>query len=283
MSAWLAHSLAEQGRYAAADRCLADILRHPHVSPITQVSVLPVAGVLAARRGRDGTGALDKAMAIAVRTGETQRLVPAAAACAEAAWIAGRPPDLVAAIDRAWPAAVAHPHPWGLGELSWWLRLGGEDRPVGAPLARPFALMLAGEHRAAAAAWEALGCPLWSAYALAFSPEIRDAQQCLDGLDKLGAAAVRRAVLRDRHARGLAVPRGPRPARRANPAGLTAREVEVLGLIAEGLSYAEVADRLILSEKTVGHHVSSVLRKLNEPTRSRAVATALRLGIIPPR
>jgi DNA-binding NarL/FixJ family response regulator len=57
----------------------------------------------------------------------------------------------------------------------------------------------------------------------------------------------------------------------------------VLGLLADGLSYAEVAGRLILSKKTVGHHVSAVLRRLGETIRSRAVATALRLGIIPPR
>ena len=94
---------------------------------------------------------------------------------------------------------------------------------------------------------------------------------------------MRHAVLRARRAQGLTVPRGPRSASRANPAGLTAREVEVLGLLAEGLSYAEVAERLILSEKTVGHHVSAVLRKLSEPTRSRAVAAALRRGIIPPK
>ncbi len=67
---------------------------------------------------------------------------------------------------------------------------------------------------------------------------------------------------------------------RANPSGLTTREVEVLGLLADGLSYAEVAEHLIVSQKTVGHHVSSVLRKLGEPTRSRAVAAALRRGII---
>jgi len=81
----------------------------------------------------------------------------------------------------------------------------------------------------------------------------------------------------------LTVPRGPRPASRGHPAGLTAREIEVLGLVADGLSYAEVAERLILSEKTVGHHVSAVLRKLSEPTRSKAVATALRLGIMQQR
>jgi DNA-binding CsgD family transcriptional regulator/tetratricopeptide (TPR) repeat protein len=283
MTAWLARSLAGQGQYATAERHLADVLRDPHVSPITQVSALPVVGALEARRGRDRTGALDEALAIAVRTGESMRLVPVAAARAEAAWIAGRPEDLVADVDRAWAVAVTHPQPWELGELSWWLLLAGDRRPLPAPLASPFALMLAGEHRAAAAEWEGLGCPLWSAYALAFSPELTDAQQCLDVLGRLDVPAVRRAVLRDRRALGLALPRGPRPASRANLAGLTARETEVLQLLADGLSYAEVAEQLVLSEKTVGHHVSAVLRKLREPTRSRAVARALRLGVIPPR
>jgi DNA-binding CsgD family transcriptional regulator/tetratricopeptide (TPR) repeat protein len=283
LTALLARSLAEQGQYTAAERCLADILRRPHVSPVTRVIALPVAGVLAARRDRDGAGTLDEALVLAVQTGESQRLVPVAAARAEAAWIAGRTPDLVAEIDRAWSGAVAHPHLWEQGELSWWLHLAGEDRPGGAPLAPPFALMLAGEHRAAAGQWQALGCPLWSAYALAFSPDTRDAQESLDILAGLGAPAVRRAVLRDRRAHGLTMPRGPRPASRANPAGLTAREAEVLQLLADGLSYAEVAGQLVLSEKTVGHHVSAVLRKLGEPTRSRAVAAALRLGVIQPR
>jgi DNA-binding CsgD family transcriptional regulator/Tfp pilus assembly protein PilF len=283
MSAWLAHSLVEQGQYAAAEQYLADILRHPHLSPITRASALPVAGVLAARRGGDGTGQLDEALLIAVHTGEPQRLVAVTTARAEAAWIAGRIADVAAEIDRAWPNAVAHPQPWDLGELCWWLRLAGDDRRIPTPVAEPFALMLADRYRAAAGEWQELGCPLWAAYALAFSPKTQEAQQCLDILDHLGAAAVRHAVLRARHARGLPVPRGPRPTSRANPAGLTAREVEVLGLLADGLSYAEVAERLILSEKTVGHHVSAVLRKLGEPTRARAVAAALRLGVIPPR
>jgi DNA-binding CsgD family transcriptional regulator/tetratricopeptide (TPR) repeat protein len=283
MTAWLARSLAEQGRYDLAGRHAAGVLRYPHLSPITRVSALPVAGVLAARCGRDGSAALDEALPIAAATGESQRLVPVAAARAEAAWIAGRTADLVTDIDRAWPAVLAHPQPWDLGELAWWLYVAGDRRPLDVPVARPFALMLEGGHRAAASQWRDLGCPLWSAYALAFSPGTGDAQECLDILAGLGATAVRDAVLRDRHARGLRVPRGPRQASRTSPAGLTARETEVLVLLADGLSYAEVAERLVLSEKTVGHHVSSVLRKLGEPTRSRAVAAALRLGIIPPR
>lgn len=283
MTAWLARSLAEQGQYAAAERHVAGVLRHPHLSPITQVSALPVAGALAARRGSDGAAALDEALPIAIQTGESQRLVPVAAARAEAAWIAGRTADVGTEVDRAWPVVLAHPQPWDLGELAWWLSVAGAGRQLPAPVAPPFALMLDGAHRAAASEWQALGCRLWSAYALAFSPDTGDAQECLDILAGLGATAVRHAVLRDRHARGLRVPRGPRQARRSSPAGLTARETEVLVLLADGLSYAEVAERLVLSEKTVGHHVSSVLRKLREPTRSRAVAAALRLGFIPPR
>jgi DNA-binding CsgD family transcriptional regulator/Tfp pilus assembly protein PilF len=283
MSAWLARLRAEQGQYPAAEHYLAGIMRHPRLSTITHVCALAVTGVLAARYGGEGVTALDDALPIAVQTGEPQRLVPVAAARAEAAWIAGDTSEVAAEIDRAWAAAGAHTRPWDLGELSWWLRATGDSRQIPGPVARPFALMLTNDHRAAAQEWQALGCPLWAAYALAFSPEIRDAQECLDILDRLHALAVRHAVLRDRRARGLAIPRGPRPASRANPAGLTAREVEVLQLLAEGLSNAEVADRLILSAKTVSHHVSAVLRKLGEPTRSRAVATALRQGVIPPR
>ncbi len=86
MIAWRARLLAERGQYAAADRCLAEVMRHPHVAPITRVSALPVAGVLAPRRGDgDGGAALDEGIALAVRTGEAQRLGPVAAARAEAA------------------------------------------------------------------------------------------------------------------------------------------------------------------------------------------------------
>ncbi|HEX6855313.1 MAG TPA: AAA family ATPase [Streptosporangiaceae bacterium] len=294
MTAWLARVRAEQGEYAAADARLAEVLRHPQLSPLTRICALVVAGPLAARRGMDAAAALDEAMALAAGTGEVQRLAPVAAARAEAAWLAGCLADVAAEVDRVWPAVVAHPDPWDAGELRWWRALAGgadpgdgpaagpEGGPEGGPAAVPFALMLAGEHRAAADRWQELGCPLWAAYALAFSAQPRDVQDCLEILDRLELPAVRAAVLRDRHARGLMVPRGPRASSRANPSGLTTREAEVLALLAEGLSYAEVAQRLVLSRKTVSHHVSAVLRKLGEPSRTRAVATAQRRGLLPP-
>ncbi|MGB8876894.1 MAG: LuxR C-terminal-related transcriptional regulator, partial [Solirubrobacteraceae bacterium] len=79
------------------------------------------------------------------------------------------------------------------------------------------------------------------------------------------------------------VPRGPRPRTRENEAGLTPRELEVLALLAEGLRNAQIAKRLVVSERTVDHHVSAILGKLQVRSRSEASARAARLGIVPPR
>src|SRR5204863_7275481 len=70
------------------------------------------------------------------------------------------------------------------------------------------------------------------------------------------------------------VPRGPRASTRANPAGLTSRELEVATLLAQVLTNAEIADQLIVAQKTVDHHVSSVLTKLGVSTRRHVVSAA---------
>jgi pimeloyl-ACP methyl ester carboxylesterase/DNA-binding CsgD family transcriptional regulator len=61
---------------------------------------------------------------------------------------------------------------------------------------------------------------------------------------------------------------------------LSTREREVLGLIAAGLSDADIADQLVLSRHTVHRHVANVRRKLRQPSRAAAVAEASRLGLI---
>ena len=88
-------------------------------------------------------------------------------------------------------------------------------------------------------------------------------------------------MLHERGVRG--VPRGPRRVTQHNPASLTAREIEVLALIAQGLRNTDVAERLFLSPKTVDHHVSAILRKLDVRTRGEASAEAARLGLTSPR
>ena len=95
------------------------------------------------------------------------------------------------------------------------------------------------------------------------------------GHDAAAAELARR--LRERGVRS--VPRGPRPRTRENPAGLTARELEVLALLAQGLRNSQIAKRLVVSERTVDHHVSAVLRKLDVRSRGEAGAEARRLGL----
>jgi DNA-binding NarL/FixJ family response regulator len=106
-------------------------------------------------------------------------------------------------------------------------------------------------------------------------------RRALPGFQDLGAVAAAARVsrsLREGGARG--VPTGPRPATRENPAGLTPRQVEVLRLVAEGLRNADIAARLFVSERTVDHHVSSILGKLRVKTRGQASAEAARLGLL---
>jgi DNA-binding NarL/FixJ family response regulator len=79
------------------------------------------------------------------------------------------------------------------------------------------------------------------------------------------------------HELGLRVPRQPRETTRANPARLTDRELEVLALLAEGLTNAEIAERLVVSPRTAEHHVAAVLRKLGAPTRREAARRATEL------
>jgi DNA-binding NarL/FixJ family response regulator len=107
---------------------------------------------------------------------------------------------------------------------------------------------------------------------------LRPALGELQRLGALPAAALVAHRLRERGARGL--PRGPRATTRKNPGGLTAREVEVLELVGEGLRNADIAERLFVSERTIGYHVSAILRKLAVRTRGEASAKARRLGIV---
>ena len=64
------------------------------------------------------------------------------------------------------------------------------------------------------------------------------------------------------------------------PAGLSAREVEVLRLVAQGLTNPQVADRLSLSRRTVEQHLRSIYNKLDVPTRAAATAFAVQRGLV---
>jgi DNA-binding NarL/FixJ family response regulator len=142
-------------------------------------------------------------------------------------------------------------------------------------------LLLDGHPEKSAAAWAALGCPYEEAQALSETDEEESLRRALSILQSLGAAAAAKAVtdrLRDMGVRKIA--RGPRPATRDNPSGLSDREIEVLALLAQGLRNAEIAKQLVVSTRTVDHHVSSILAKLDVRSRYDAGQRASALGIM---
>jgi ATP/maltotriose-dependent transcriptional regulator MalT len=148
----------------------------------------------------------------------------------------------------------------------------------------PYAIQLAGRWQEAAAAWKAAGCPYEQAAALAESPQPEPLLAALGILDELGArplAAHVRARLRDM---GVArIPRGPVDETRANPAGLTARQVDVLRLLSRGYTNAQIAGELVVSARTVDSHVAALLAKLGARDRREAVTRAAELGVLDAR
>jgi DNA-binding CsgD family transcriptional regulator len=235
------------------------------------------------RRGQAGAWpALDEALAIASASGSLYRVGPIRAARAEAAFLAG---DRAAAATEAGAAldlALDYGQRWYAGELAYWRWKGSDLEIDPGYIAEPFALQIAGEWTAAAAAWAALGCPYEAARARAEGDDEAALRSALDTCEQLGAlplATAIRRTLQQRGARGI--PRGPRPSTRAHPAGLTAREVEVIRLLASGHSNPEIAQRLFLSPRTVENHIAAILAKLNATNRAEASVAARRLGIIP--
>jgi DNA-binding CsgD family transcriptional regulator len=270
----------DRGRWGDAADAAAVIGRDPRAWPMPRIYALTVLGLVRARRGEpDAASALDEALAYAEPTGELQQISPVVAAKAEAAWLEGRPEKVEEMTASTFELARRRAAFWEAGELAAWRkRCGITDDAI--DVAAPYAAELAGEHERAAELWTELGCAYEAALALAGADGENVLREALTAFQELGATPADALVARRLRERGVrGVPRGPRAETRQNPRGLTARELEVLKLIARGLRNAQIAERLFVSEKTVDHHVSAILRKLEVGNRGEASAEAVRLGI----
>ncbi|GAA3831867.1 AAA family ATPase [Nocardioides panacisoli] len=230
------------------------------------------------RRGSPGIRAeLASAREQARASGDPEWLLPILTAVCELAWLTEDDIDVDDELRRAF-AATAGSHPWQRAELAVALRRLGEDvrRPEEPP--SPYAEELRGDHRAAARAWRDRGCPYEAAMALASSGEPAAIEEAVAVFQRLGTEPAAEKARRLLRASGARTARGPRRTTKAHPAGLTAREAEVLDHLVDGLTNAEIADRLVLSTRTVDHHVSAVLAKLGVTNRADAVRRAAELA-----
>jgi DNA-binding CsgD family transcriptional regulator/tetratricopeptide (TPR) repeat protein len=281
--AWRAVVKVHQGRWAEAAERAARVLARPNLASWSRIMANLALGRLRARRGDPGAwDALDEALALSEPTGTLQRLGPVRAARAEAAWLDGEPERAASEASAVLPLAIDRRHPWHMGELSYWLAKSGAPAPMLDGIAAPYALQLTGRWAEAAKAWEALRCPYEAARALLDGDSVAAVERAHATFVQLGARpAEAMAAQRMRELGVRSVRRGPRPATRRNPAGLTARELEVVQLVAGGMRNDEIARRLFLSSRTVDHHVAAVLAKLEVERRGQVAEAAARLGIRP--
>jgi DNA-binding CsgD family transcriptional regulator len=278
MKGWLAELLVREGKWSEAETIALKVMATPGASPLLR---FPSASALARIRTRTGLGDADPLIRDLTFGAEPQRLLIYAPILGERAWI--EDVGHAAALDllaRAAPIAAAVGNIWAAGEIAYWRRKLGDSVDGAVHMAAPHRALLSHDWETAQAAWAELGAPYEQALALLEGDEAAT-NRGLIMLDALGARATAERSRRELRQRGVrSIARGPRPSTRANLAGLTRREVDVLRLVDSGLSNAEIASRLGVSPKTVDHHVSAILAKLQSATRGEAAARARKAGLL---
>jgi DNA-binding CsgD family transcriptional regulator len=269
-----AFSLLNRGDWSGAIAGAGDVLGRPGLSPMHRIMPLVTLGLARARRDDGGVWPL---LDEALQCGEPSDLLRLGivwSARAEAKWLAGDNAAAISEAEQGLKAATLDSDPWIVGALLRWVRLaGGQPPPLVA--AEPYALELAGDWRAAAAVWSELGCPYDAALAQLSSGETAAVRIALSTFHALGAdGPAKLAETRLRQLGHRRNPYGRRAATRANSHGLTPREAEVLVLLRENLTDADIAARLHIRPKTVGHHVSAILTKLGVRNRREAATNS---------
>ena len=238
-------------------------------------------GILATIQTRRGQAAAKESVLrswlLSEAGGQPQFLTAAAAVLAEYMWLTDDHPVGSERLRQVIHSAKIRL--WSVGALAWWLWELGELDAVPDGIAPGFALTMNGDARAGAAEWDRLGYPYEKAMALTHA-DAKGRLEAVEILETLGATAVAAKVRREMRADGITVPRGRAEATRRHPAGLTARQAEVLTLLDQGLTNAVIADRLFVSPRTVENHVSAILVKLDAPTRKEAVVRARAASLV---
>ena len=283
---WRTMIRLDQGDWAGAEEEALEICSRTYAADVYRFPALTALARLRARRGdQDAATPLEAARRLSATMAELQRSVYIAIIVAESAWLGSPVPtpanDEARLLLREVYALAEERHSrWVAEDSALWLYMLDEPVAGTAKFSTPFREHCEGRWHEAAAGWRALGRPYEEALALSGGDDPAQ-RQALEIFDRLGAVPAAARLRRQMRAGGArAVPRGPIAVTRANSAGLTRRQVQVLGLVDEGLSNTEIASRLCISAKTAEHHVSAIMARLDAPTRQKAAAAARNRGLL---
>jgi DNA-binding CsgD family transcriptional regulator len=246
-----------------------------------KIGLLANLAIIEIRKGKmDTLSYLYEARSFAATTKEYQRIMPVAIAFLEYEWLTGKKIlseeelnqyiDLIKKVNNIFLNS----------EFVFWLQKSRKQTIALPELYEPYQFLNLRKAKLAAEFWKKTGCPYETAIAL-FEGDENDKREALTILQQLGADGVYEKMKMEMRSSGIKkIPRGVRESTKINPAQLTNRELDVLHLLKNGIQNKEIAGTLFISPKTVDHHISSILFKLDVNSRTKAVSEAVRLGII---
>ncbi len=275
MTGHYAHLKLYQGYWDEAVEMLKIIFNRENVPVANKVVPLYVVGLIRARRGDPGEADfLDESYSLALNIREMDKIVTSLSGKVELFWLNNKLDEIVSEIEEQYPKVLKTNNPWTIGVMAYWLRKAEKLSETPAKIAEPYLLQINGDWKSAAELWRELQCPYEQALALSEGNE-ESMKYAIEILEQLGATATSQLIKQKMRESGIRnIPKGPRKSTKQNPAGLTTRQLEILDLLGKGLSNNEISNKLYISPKTVDHHVSAILSKLNIHSRFEAASFA---------
>ncbi|HET9824829.1 MAG TPA: response regulator transcription factor, partial [Chitinophagaceae bacterium] len=274
MLGWKARLSLETGNWEEALAVASNLLKKETLLPVIKIGALVVVATIQMRRGDfNAVNLLLEARTMAFKTTELQRIVPVLTALLEYEWLTGQRQIEQDVLEETMNKFIHAKTFSKKSRFVFWLRKVARQNLL---IDDNFKQIRVKE----AASWKELGCPYEEALSL-FDGNDNDKRKALSLVQHLGANAVSEKFKMHMRSSGIKkIPRGMRESTKINPAQLTNRELDVLHLLRKGIQNKEIAEALFISPKTVDHHISSILFKLDVNSRSKAVNEAIRLGIL---
>jgi DNA-binding CsgD family transcriptional regulator/tetratricopeptide (TPR) repeat protein len=249
------------------------VLKEKSTPPGNTVMPLNVLAVIRMRRNDPGSLKLiDEATEMSFKMGEMEKIVSITAAKAELLWLQNKLETFAGGLYSIYLKVLKSNNVWAIGEMAYWVWKAGKLEEVPKQIAKPYLLQIQGNWREASELWNELHCPYEQALALSEGDEA-SMKKSIEIFERLGASAAVQLIKQMMRESGIkSIPKGPRQTTKANPSGLTKRELEVLKLVSRGLSNSDIAKDLFISPKTVDHHISAIFSKLNIHSRIEVAA-----------